>query len=436
MTDTDRSYDVVVLGASGLTGRLAVRHLATLSADGDGAGGPRWAAAGRDEKRLASALRDEGAPDAPTMRVDVHDAQSLRAMAESTRVVLSFVGPYTSNAEKVIDACVRGGASYVDISGELALLARVNRRFDAPARKAGVAVVQMAGWEALPADVTTMLASRAATDTSGDGMGAGGVVSQVSVTTTFTKTPGGKKSFLDAVSAGTIASIAEILRDPDAGVVGDPGGLIDDPTDANLTRRGSPLKLRPRVVGGRLIGLVTPVAFLNPPVVHRTAARLAKEAGATYRPATYLEGTDMGLVSGLADTTRVLSSVAQVLEQRAAVLASRVPHRVRQAVVARIQPHLPASGRGPTGAGLTDWKWIIRAEARTHSGALGQAELTGTGHPGYTATAAMAVQLALHLATGREPGDRSGALTPSLALGGHASTALNGLGLSLQVSSI
>lgn len=49
----------------------------------------------------------------------------------------------------------------------------------------------------------------------------------------------------------------------------------------------------------------------------------------------------------------------------------------------------------------------------------------GRGHPGYSATAAMVVQLALHLARADPDDLRTGCLTPALALGVAGAVALD-----------
>ena len=84
----ERSYDVVLLGATGFTGGLTAEYLAAhLPADA------RWALAGRDLTRL-SELRSRLGVDVPLLQADVTDPDSLRALAESTRVVATTVGPY------------------------------------------------------------------------------------------------------------------------------------------------------------------------------------------------------------------------------------------------------------------------------------------------------------------------------------------------------
>ena len=42
----------------------------------------------------------------------------MRALAESTRVVITTVGPYIQYGEPVVAACAAAGTDYVDLTGE------------------------------------------------------------------------------------------------------------------------------------------------------------------------------------------------------------------------------------------------------------------------------------------------------------------------------
>ena len=163
-----RDFDLVVFGATGLTGKLVVEQLIgvdRLLRGPDGA--RRWAVAGRDRVRVARVLSDFSLDDVEILVADLDDGSSLRALALRTAVVLNLAGPYTSKAQNLIAACVEGGSSYVDLSGEIPLLRRVIDRFDESARRAGVQIVQMAGWEAMPADLATLVACKRAVDGGG-----------------------------------------------------------------------------------------------------------------------------------------------------------------------------------------------------------------------------------------------------------------------------
>ncbi len=416
----DVDFDIVVLGATGLTGRLVVEQL--LSVDAllrSATGARRWAVAGRDKEGLAKILSGLKAEDVEILIADFNDQASLDKMAARTLVVLNLAGPYTKGAEQVIAACVGAGTSYADLSGELPLLRRVIDRFDEPARRAGVKVVQMAGWEAMPADLTTLLASQRAvaqasgsTVIAGDGPGAANPIANVTVTINFTRKPAGGVPFNQSVSAGTMASIVEMLNDPSANVIGQPGALLPVQAGGN---QPAPIRLRPGVVNGRVLGPVVPVAFLNPPIIHRTAALLAAEQAVTYVSARYLEGVDLGPAGGIGGKWRQAKAAFKGSFQRSMIIVTRLPLSVRRWLSARLRKRLPKAGTGPADHYLRDWDWTVQAQAVTKEGAVGVATLTGSGHPGYTATAAIIVEVGLSIVYADSA--RVGCITPALAMG-------------------
>ncbi|GAA2026491.1 saccharopine dehydrogenase NADP-binding domain-containing protein [Pseudokineococcus marinus] len=436
-TGAGRDLDVVVLGATGLTGRLVARHLHERSR----ATGARWAVAGRSPDRLAAVLDELGAPDVPSLVVDLRDEPALERVARRTRVVLDLAGPYSRTADAVVAACVRGGASYVDLSGEVPAVARTVRTWHGPARRAGVRVVQVSGYEALPADLAVLLACRRAEEAdavggpasaqvadgaraegsgaegpSADGPGAAGPVVAVAVTSTA-RPPRRRLGLSDAVSGGTLQSLVEVLADEDARAAGDPAALVPDARAARRVRRRSPLALRPRVVHGRVLGPVVPAAFIDPPVLHRTAALLAAERGVPHSPAALAEGVDMGAAGRPGGALSLLAAAASSGLQAGVLALTRLPGPARRRLAAALGRRLPGSGSGPRGDVLEGWTWSVRAEALTRSGARGTALLEGTGHPGYLATARMVAEVGLLLARTAEDPPRTGHLTPALAVG-------------------
>src|SRR5699024_6872169 len=109
-------HDIVVYGATGFVGKLVARHLAGHAPDG-----ARIALAGRDRAKL-EALRAElpdAAGDWPLIVADATDAPALRELAESTRVVLTLVGPYAKYGRELVAACAEAGTDYVDLTGEV-----------------------------------------------------------------------------------------------------------------------------------------------------------------------------------------------------------------------------------------------------------------------------------------------------------------------------
>ena len=110
-----------MFGATGVTGRRVASYLAERASETD----LNWAAAARDRKKVARLLGEAGVSPPETLVVHVEDPGSLAAMASRSRVVLDLVGPYTNFGRPVIEACVSGGAHYVDLSGEIQFVRQV-----------------------------------------------------------------------------------------------------------------------------------------------------------------------------------------------------------------------------------------------------------------------------------------------------------------------
>lgn len=404
-----RPYDVVVLGATGITGRLVAAHLAHRAEQGGGARGRplRWAAAGRDEGRVREALQRAGI-EGDVLVADVTDDASLDALAARTRAVANLVGPYTTRAEPVIAACVRAGTHYADLTGETPHAAAMVRRWHARAIDTGAKVVQVSGFEALPFDVAVALAHEAAA-------AAGETLVEADAVFGASTTPR-LRAVTDAVSGGTLQSLAEVLAEPGELDLADPALLLPglDERSAAALRRASPLRLGPRARGGTVLSPTVPAAFINPPVIARTAALLSAEGARADEPLAYREGGEVGPASSRAAWA---AAWALTLVQLALLGAATLPHPVRRLLAAGLAKVLPGSGTGPTSEEVLEgWRWHVDVAARTATGRAVTVRVDATAHPGYAATARMLGELCAAMARGCQP-HRAGCLTPALALG-------------------
>ena len=398
-----RDLDVIVFGASGVTGREVARYLSEVGAN--------WGAAGRDAAKLERTLAVVGAGPAASVAADVGDPAALVEMASRANVVLNLVGPYTTRGRPVIEACIEGGAHYADLTGEIPFVREIVSDLDVAATDAGVKIVQVCGFEALPPDLAVQLLVDAARDRWDSEL------AEVDVAISFTGQPPGLPRLSDMISGGTFQSMAEAVGSTDPAVLTDPAALISDPRVAAAVRARSPIGLRPRRGSdGSVIAPMSPAAFINPAVIQRTAAVEAAERGVAKQPFRYREGL---AIAGSAPTLPLrmgaaLTLSASQLGMRASALARPA---VRSAVAAGLRRVLPSSGFGPAPDRIEQWRWRLVAEGRTASGDELTATLDAEGHPGYLATARMLGEAGLMLA---EPGvtpDRAGALTPALALG-------------------
>ena len=144
----DRPYDVVVFGATGFAGRLTAEYLAQ-QAPAD----CRWAIAGRSRAKLESVRDDIGRPELPIVEADVEDEASLRALAESTRVLITTVGPYVLYGDGLIGACAAAGTDYLDLTGEPEFVDTSYVRYHDTARESGARLVHAAGFDSIPHDL-------------------------------------------------------------------------------------------------------------------------------------------------------------------------------------------------------------------------------------------------------------------------------------------
>lgn len=165
---SDKDFDLILYGATGFTGRLAAEYLAQGLAEA-----PRWAIGGRNETELSVLSAELGAGNPaggpPVLVADLQDATALRALTARARVVLTFAGPYEKyGAESLVQAALDTCTHYVDITGETFWKAMVLQRFGMAAEARGVALVQSAGLDSLPADLLAMLAAE---EVAADGQG-------------------------------------------------------------------------------------------------------------------------------------------------------------------------------------------------------------------------------------------------------------------------
>jgi short subunit dehydrogenase-like uncharacterized protein len=119
---------VAVFGATGHTGRFVAAELA--------ARGIRSILIGRDGGRLTACH-----PSATTRVAKTDDAASIDAALHGAGAVINCAGPFFDTALPVIDAAIRAGIPYLDVTAEQATVQRIHAECDSAARAAGVAIM-------------------------------------------------------------------------------------------------------------------------------------------------------------------------------------------------------------------------------------------------------------------------------------------------------
>ena len=146
-----RTYDLVLFGATGFTGRLVAEY---LLANGSHEGPLRWALAGRDTRRLEALRSDIGAGnEVAVLTADAADPAAMRELAAQTRVMLTTVGPYQRLGEPLVTACAQAGTDCVDLCGEPLWMAQMIPVLQAPAQASGARIVFSCGFDSVPFDL-------------------------------------------------------------------------------------------------------------------------------------------------------------------------------------------------------------------------------------------------------------------------------------------
>ncbi len=427
---TDKPLDLVLLGATGFTGRQAVRAVLRQRPDA------RWAVAGRDAAKL-QALVDQRVPAGvrrPKIIVaDTRDSAALLAMARQAKVVFNLAGPYHATGDAVVAACIEAGTHYLDLSAETFWIQRlVHEQHDAAVRRR-VKIMPCAGYEALPFDLATLWAATQLRRQCGE------PCASVTIAVSITGRPITRAQ--DLVSGGTAASVHEILAHDHTDCLRNMACLLPlDAPDADAVAERNALAWVPRydADADAVLAPTLPGPFINPPVVLRGVV-LMDDATLFDADFRYCEGTNMGRVlPGL----RWLPQRASLALQWGAAAAVAVPlanlcasvtgplQFQRQWLAQWLKRLSPKPGQGPREKALDAIGVELDVFARGVGGARFRGRVTAQGHPGYRSTPEMVVCVALGLADGtlgRTP--HFGIVSPAAGLGIEAVPALAAAGV-------
>jgi short subunit dehydrogenase-like uncharacterized protein len=385
MPDTTREYDIVLFGATGFTGALTAEYLA-------GAAGPQtsWALAGRNQRKLEATRERTKIADLPLLSADVTDPASLRAIAESAKVVITTVGPYIHYGEPLVAACAAAGTDYVDLTGEPEFVDLMWLRHHEQAERTGARIVHCCGFDSIPHDLGVLNTVNHLPE---------GVPLKVEG---FVRAGG-------TFSGGTYHSAVHIMARLRQGrqVAAERKRLEPRPDD----RRVKGLMELPHH-DPTANGWVLPAPTIDPQVVLRSARALPRY-GPDFGYGHYIVAKRLAMLGGLTAGVGTLAALAQIPPTRKLLLKFRDP------------------GDGPT-AEQRDKAWFkVTFKGTTPSGDRVVTEVRG-GDPGYGETSKMLGEAALCLAHDDLP-ERAGQLTPAVAMGQALIDRLQRAGISFSV---
>ena len=222
---------IVVLGASGFTGRLLARSLV--------AQGLRPVLAGRSPAKLEAVAAELGGLE--TAQADSSDPDSVRALVGSGDVLATTVGPFARYGQAALDAAIAAGAHYVDSTGEAGFVRSVFADAGPRAAASGSALLTAFGYDFVPGNLAAALALRQA----------GSAATRVA-TAYFLDGPMKMSSGTAATSAGGMTDPSHLLRK---------GRLVLLPSGRKLRSFSDRGVRRPGVLLGSTESLALPRTF-------------------------------------------------------------------------------------------------------------------------------------------------------------------------------
>ncbi|GAA4410710.1 saccharopine dehydrogenase NADP-binding domain-containing protein [Actinokineospora soli] len=385
---TGREYDIVLFGATGFTGELTAEYLARHAP-----AGCKWALAGRNQAKLAGvrsrlASIDPALASLDLITADVTDPASLAAVAESTRVVITTVGPYVNYGDPLVAACAAAGTDYVDLTGEPEFVDRTYLRHHETAVASGARIVHACGFDSIPYDLGVYFTVRELGEVSGpvtvDGFVRAGA-----------EFSGG--TYQSAITAFSRLKTSSALARSRREAEGRPAGR-------RVRGAGRPHK---SVFGWWAL----PAPTIDPQVVLRSA-RALDWYGPDFTYGHYLAFKRLPTVVGLVGGIGVLFGLAQIPFTREWLLNRK------------------KSGEGPSAEKRARSWFRVRFEAKA-SGRRLVTEVSG-GDPGYDETAKMLAESALCLAFDDLPAT-SGQVTTAVAMGDRLLDRLVAAGIKFSV---
>jgi short subunit dehydrogenase-like uncharacterized protein len=385
---SSRDFDVVLYGASGFVGRQAVAYF-RRHAPGD----LRWAIAGRDPAKLATL----GA-EAPILVADARTQGQVDAIVARTRVLATTAGPFRLFGDPFVDACVRLGTDYVDISGDAARIRDLVDRYHRAARVARVRLVNFCAVSSTPADLGVFLL----------GKQLGGRLREAKG---FVRLGGG------SFSGGTIASISHSHDSGDAARTRDI--LLLNP---DLERRVLPLERDPQLVrydcDAKAWTAQSPMGISDTRAVRRSGVLRGQDIA--YQEYAVFPGW-AGFFRALGFST-LLGLFGVAMRFRA----------VRRWLQKKMPP-----GTGPSETEMDAGWYELRLLGRSHDGHRARVIFKGQGEAGTRLTVKCLCESALALAVDRPRlPDMFGVLTPSAAFGDVLANRLRAAGIEIRAEMI
>jgi short subunit dehydrogenase-like uncharacterized protein len=146
---TDKTFDIIVYGATSFVGQIITRTMQEQFGDGP----VKWAIAGRSQEKLEKLSAEIGLSGIEILVADASDETALRAMCAQADVIMSTVGPYALYGDTLVKVCATSGTHYCDLTGEPQWIRKMQMRHETAAKQSGARIVHCCGFDSIPSDL-------------------------------------------------------------------------------------------------------------------------------------------------------------------------------------------------------------------------------------------------------------------------------------------
>jgi len=76
-------------------------------------------------------------------------------LAKKATILITTVGPYSLYGEHAFKACAKNGTHYLDVTGEVAYVLEMIKKYEKIAKESGAIMIPQTGVDSAPADLVT-----------------------------------------------------------------------------------------------------------------------------------------------------------------------------------------------------------------------------------------------------------------------------------------
>ena len=130
----------LLYGANGYTGQLIAREARQR--------GLQPILAGRNDEGIAAIAAETGFD---SLVFDLEDTAAVSKALQGVTAVLHCAGPFSATSQAMIEACLKNGCHYLDITGEISVFANAHKQSE-EARHADIVLMPGVGFDVVPTD--------------------------------------------------------------------------------------------------------------------------------------------------------------------------------------------------------------------------------------------------------------------------------------------